>query len=487
MENAIFEKINSRASYLTQEDLDGWILPEITDIYRSKIQAGAYKVYGYNSGEVSLSAYKEIAKFELRKALDNFIFKKQHWKNNRNLNQYLLATLKYLSERSYWDQSCVKRAQLAVCPGCKFLGTRSYLVSDGKHYRCEFCFSEKDRLDLESKSNDEEAVKRQKIHQIFSFHSKKGYRCQDCSRFLPNNLQGLHGISCPYPDCNFFGDVSNLALMAHPVGLCHRTMLSLDAPLEEGENTTFVQKIDAKSISAEDFVYAEQNFKLEFSALKSVIDAQMSRVRRMNGRSTAIQKLLMYEAFKVMIEKYPTEMVSYLVHQKQHADFPVQSKIFQEYVMLIGDSLPFSIEKNGEEHEILSISDPELGIFIGESVFTNEVKAGNIITNKTVETYTGGRKNTFFGPCFIGFVTDVVDVASGKSIKNNIKSYTFAQVEMDDTIAVGTKVEVTHYRIPSHYEMGALVFLQRIRRMIVDGVYLKLHGKKREVKRTAAL
>jgi len=53
---------------------------------------------------------------------------------------------------------------------------------------------------------------------------------------------------------------------------------------------------------------------------------------------------------------------------------------------------------------------------------------------------------------------------------------------MEKTIEKNIPVTVSHFRIPSHYELGSLVYLQRIRRQIVDSVYFRLNNKKRPLK-----
>ena len=53
---------------------------------------------------------------------------------------------------------------------------------------------------------------------------------------------------------------------------------------------------------------------------------------------------------------------------------------------------------------------------------------------------------------------------------------------MNEDVGPGTPVEVTHYFINSHYEIGPMVYLQRIRKKIVDKIFFKMHGTKREAR-----
>src|SRR5690606_5595603 len=109
---------------------------------------------------------------------------------------------------------------------------------------------------------------------------------------------------------------------------------------------------------------------------------------------------------------------------------------------------------------------------------------GNI-PNCTGEDYIGSRKNIHEGPCLIGHLVDVQAFNTGTSVINDVESCTVAQLRMNAYVPPGLKFKVKHFRILSHYEMQALVNLQRIRRRIVDSVYLRLNGEKRKVGKNA--
>lgn len=488
----IIAKINEQAENLKEQDLNEWIIPELMTLYQPRIDAHAQRVYGSVPGNVARNAFRETAKNTLYNGLNTFLFKSQHWRSGRDINTYLLTCLKRLADQVFWDQSSAKRANLLICPACRELGSKVFLVSESRAWRCPTCTSEADRLAEDIKKNkgnsaDLAAARaRMKLHKAFALHSRRGYRCGEpsCSRFIPETLNGKFGIQCPYPDCDFFGKIEELNLMTHPSALTHRQMVSLNKPLNiengSGGRTAELQDLfEAEEVAPDEKIAIEQSFKKEYTTLLSVIDQQIASVKRTNGGGTKTQKLLMYEAFKSMCKKNPEEMVSYLVHLKQSADVPIQVRIFQEYVALIENALPFTIEKRGEKMDIISISDPYLGLFTGFSVFDAIVKENGVIPNNTVETYTGSRKYKMFGPCFLGKLVDVVDKNTGKSVMDGIKGYSFVQIE--SCLPQGTPVTVSHYRIPAHYEMGSMVFLQRIRRHIVDKVYFKIHGKKRKV------
>jgi hypothetical protein len=74
---------------------------------------------------------------------------------------------------------------------------------------------------------------------------------------------------------------------------------------------------------------------------------------------------------------------------------------------------------------------------------------------------------------------NVIDKSNNTSMMDMVDNYSFVQIKMKESIEIGTHVRVKHFRIIPHYEMGGLVYLQRIRKKIVDSVYFKLNGKKR--------
>lgn len=482
----IISKINEQAEKIKESDLKEWVIPELMKYYQTRISTYSQRAYGSSGGTVAKNAFRASAEETLFNGLTTFLFKSQHWRTGRDINTYLLTCVKRLADQIYWDQSSAKRANILICPACRELGSKIFLVSESKLWRCATCTTEVNRLneDIRKGTNLTALRARMQLHKAFVLHSRRGYRCGEpsCNRFIPETLNGKFGIQCPYPDCDFFGSLEDLKSMSHPSALTHRQMVSLSTPLTlqkgRGSNEMCLQDMfESDDIAPDEALVVKQVFSREYSTLLSIIDQQIAGVKRISGNTTKLHKILMYEAFKIMCQKNPEEMVSYLVHLKQSAEAPIQSRIFQEYVGLIENSLPFTLEKHGEPIEIISISDPYLGLFIGRSIFDATVKENGIIPNNTVETYTGSRKFKMFGPCFIGKLINVTDKTSGNSVLDKIKSYNFVQIE--SSLTPGTQVEVTHYRIPSHYEMGSLVYLQRIRRHLVDKIYFKLHGKRR--------
>lgn len=486
----IIKQINDLASLLSEQDLDEWIVPKLIEHYTPKLNSLAAKAYG-SAGECSQlarMAFKERSKSELRAALYTFIFKAEHWRTGRDVNTYLLKSLSRLADRIKWDSDSVKKVNALVCPGCKFLKKREFVIAFGDMWKCQECSGELERAqeDIKKLKNTDLdfAVMlegRLRLFRSFATHSRRGYRCPDCGRFIPESCNGEHGICCPYINCMFSGSIEDMERMAHPVGLTRRLELSLQTPIDNDQKGPEIQDtFMSDDIDPDIHIEMNEMMHIELSTLQQVIAEQLKAVKRTNSPGTMLQKCLMYEAYSNMLIEYPEDMVSYLVHQKQTAEYPIQSRIFQEYVRLIQDALPYTIEKSDGPHEVVSLLDPNISLFEGVSMFNAVVRSDNTIPNNTTETYTGGRKFKCYGPCFIGLVIDVVDRRNDKSLREHVQDYSFVQVKMSQEIDPGTPVTVRHYRMPSHYEMGSLTYLQRIRKRIVDKVYFKMHGMKRE-------
>lgn len=489
---SVISKINETAGVLTEEELDKLVLPEVMKHYQTRIDFLSSRAYGSveNSG-VAILAFREMAKSELKTALHTFIFKAKHWKNGRDINPYLMTSLTRLADRTHYDNESVKKVNLPVCPLCKEENKKEFLVQDGHLWKCEVCSGKVSRLleEIKTKGTTYDKIKLSRLttkvnlYRVFSIHSRKGYKCIECSRFIPESINTLNGISCPYDDCIFFGTLADLESMPHPVSLTQRQMISLQTTINhqgDGSGETTMQDLFAADVIQADVrIDVRERNEKEYDTLMQVINDQIKTIKRMNSPGTLFQKLLMYEAYRSMLEKYPEEMISYLVHQKQNLEFPIQSRIFQEYAGFIENFLPFSIKKKGEMVHIVDLTDPNLSLFLGISKFEALVKTDHTIPNNTQETYIGGRKFKNYGPCFIGKLIDVVDKSTEISLSSAVKEYSFVNITVDDSVLPGTPVLVTHFRIPSHYEMDSLVFLQRIRRAIVDSVFLRLNKKKR--------
>lgn len=475
----IIDVINSTAKDIKDTDIE-FLVPKLLDHYNNRINYLAYKTYNTaieNQSSIALRAFKEYSKIEIEKALKTYLFNSQHWKQGRDINTYLLVCLNYLSKKIKSDISNIKKSNVLICPACRFLGSKEILINEDKLLRCENCTNELERLSTEQ-NHLFDSVK--KLRNIFSLHTKSGKRCTDCERFIPESYCTLTKISCPYSNCAFFGNIDQLEVMSHPSSTFSRANLSLDQSFNDDENTALYNKVRSGDVGIDNQIAIYEQFQIEFNIIKEIINIQKERLKDTGFKATAIQKGLMYQAYENILIKYPEEMISYLVHLKSNSEISLQSKIFQEYVGLIVETIPFDIYRAGKKIEIMSLTDPYLTLFSDISIFDEEINSNYIVPNSTKEVYVG--KSKHYGPCFIGKIIDILDTKTGQSLKKCIDEYNFSEIKMNKDIIPGTKVTVKHYNLRSHYETGPLVLLRRVRRKIVDSVYLKLNGKKREIK-----
>lgn len=464
----ITQSINETAEVLSEDDFE-WLIPQLMDFYKDKINQLAYKSYSSTLNEagtgtkVARDAFSEIAKDEITKALNTFLFKSQLWKSKRDINTYLIHSLNNLSTRVQKDVEGNKIYLAPVCPHCKETGKREYLVSDGKLLVCQECT----RMAKETS---------QRVYLVFSKHSKRGYKCPDCEKFIPESANTEKGISCPYDNCSFFGNISNMVKMSHPVGMSNRIMYSINQKFSYSEQTLEDKINDNNNINPDSQLEIHETFNNNYNLLKSIMSEQLNKAKLNNNITNIIQKTLMYEAYLSILEKYPHDMVGYLIHKRSRTDFPLQSKIFQEYVRIVQDSLPYTMKRGGKEINITSLLDPKLSLFDGISKYEAIVRADGSIGNQTKERYIGSYIGKDYGCYFIGYILDIIDKTTNKSIKNKINSYSFCEIKMND-VKEGLPVEVTHYRLYPHYEIGSMVWLQKIRKKIISRITAKNKNK----------
>ena len=124
-------------------------------------------------------------------------------------------------------------------------------------------------------------------------------------------------------------------------------------------------------------------------------------------------------------------------------------------------SLPICYRKSKEIITINSLLD--LNIFSGISNFDAIVSEKLEIENNTKEFYIGGRKAVYAQPFYIGKLLNIT--FNDNSLLDNVKEYSFSKIYMKD-IEPGIKVNVSHLRIPPHYQMGGMVYINRVRQYI---------------------
>ena len=180
---------------------------------------------------------------------------------------------------------------------------------------------------------------------------------------------------------------------------------------------------------------------------------------------TRIQRLCAYETFNILLEKFPQETLN--LFNKQQKNF--MSTVFQTYLSVLENKLPFEFIKNKKRHYVQSILDTQLSIFDGISVFYQKVNQHGIIRNATTEMYIGNRNGTYHQPFYIGKLLDIVDVSTHQSLLHQVSSYSFSKINTHD-IPQGTLTLVSHLRIIPHYQMGAMVYLNRAREQIISSI-----------------
>lgn len=182
--------------------------------------------------------------------------------------------------------------------------------------------------------------------------------------------------------------------------------------------------------------------------------------------STSKHQECVCDAFLSLLKTCQEQSVNYIMnYDNNHYGF--QHKIFQEYIKFLEKSFPYSIIKNRKVYRINDLLNENLCIFDGESDFEGVVGDNLVIKNETKEFYIGGRKASYTRPYYIGKLISILDIENNKSLFNHVEGYSFHKINMKN-IKPGKKVLVKHLRIPPHYQMGGMVYVNRVRKKIVD-------------------
>jgi ribosomal protein L37AE/L43A len=409
-----------------------------------------HRTYFRTDNVLSLQALIAELMSELRTGCVSF--------NNRDypmeeLDSYLFYIVNDYAKRKASTQE--KKKPEYICPGCLFLGQESYVRYHNYVFKCHNCSEQ-----LKKESDAKKAA----LFRAFARHSKRGYHCLDCDRFIPNPLDESTEIFCPYLDCCFVGSCDDLKKMHHPSILGSPDKLILDSSNRES-GTTIKDTIASSTPDPQSQLEIKETLRGQVDLLRGIIESQKNSVYYSGSNFTSKHKELTYQAFHNLLHRYPTEMVDYLLHHSRSGGF--QHKVFQEYISLLEDQLPFTYKKGKTIYRVESLLDPNLGLFNGISTFEAIVNDKLAVKNGTKEFYIGGRKGTIAKPYYIGKLLNVVDKKNKKSLLDQVSEYTFSLLRMQD-IDPGTEVVVKHLRIPPHYQMGGMVYVNRIRKKIVD-------------------
>lgn len=417
--------------------------------YRGSI-AAVYKNYFHNSDALALQAMIVEMKDDLRTGCVSF-FNKEY--PIEELSSYLFYIVNAFCKKRAVGE--LKRATEHLCPGCLFLGKETPIQLTNYVFKCETCDAE-----LKSTADPKKVL----FYRTFFRHNKQGYRCDDCDRFIPHPLDESPTVSCPYFDCCFVGPWVEMKRMHHPSVQINKELAILDAQKATGGNMHDTVADNAPLASTQmEFEYEMQD---RVSFLLDIIDFQRNSVPYSSSDFTVKHKILVYNAFENLLKRHPVEMTSYLMKtDSTYSGF--QAKVFQEYVRLLEEAMPFSYKKGKVVHKIESLLDEELTLFEGISTFEGMVNEKGIIKNETKEFYIGGRKGSVAKPYYIGKLLNVIDKKTKEVLMNKVTEYTFSLIRTRD-ITPGTSVMVTHLRMPPHYQMGGMAYVNRIRKKIVE-------------------
>lgn len=412
--------------------------------------ATLHRIYFKTGNQVSLRALTESLKDELRTGCVTFI---NNGYSMEEINDYLFYIV-----NSYCKKQALpnfKHKAEYICPGCVFLGKEYSVLSFNKVLYCDEC---EDEL-----KNNIADPKQAFFFRTFYRHNKNGYRCPDCERFIPHPIDNSSAVSCPYFDCLFSGSIGDLNRMHHPTSQSNPEKLILDASTE---GFSLKDNIQSQDIDAHTQLEFAEDLKNKIKSIKEIIETQSNNAAYSSASATVKHKQCVYQAFSNLLERLPEEMVGYILNSTgSHMGF--QHKIFQEYITLLEASLPFVVLKNKQPVKIDSIMDANLGLFDKISIFEGIVNDKLVIKNETKDFYIGGRKGTYAKPYYIGKLLNVIERDSKKPLMSNVTEYTFSKIYMKD-VKPGTLVVVTHLRVPPHYQMGGMVYVNRIRKKIVE-------------------
>lgn len=432
-------------------DIDKLVFKFLED--RKQGISSLHRMYFKNDDRLSLLSLIEELKDELKTGCVSFINKNRPMEE---LDTYLFYIVNSVC-RSHSNKQ--KKKTEYVCPGCLFVGKETPIFFY-KFFNCEEC---------EESYKSAKDPKWIEFYNVFKKHNKSGYRCHLCSRFIPQSLLNKQIISCPYIDCAYVGDTSSLKKMHHPTIESNAEILSLDA-----DKSGFILKDNILSTndSALSVLENKEIISNQISLIKEIIESQNNNTPYSSSNFTIKHKQLVYSAFNKLLDQYPEDMVNYLLNNSRSGGF--QHKIFQEYILGLENSLPFLISKNKKMYKISSLTDSHLGLFDGISYFESTISNNLEIKNNTQEFYIGNRKGSYAKPYYIGKLLSVINKETGIPIINNVVEYTFNKIKMKN-VDPGTPVLVSHLRVFPHYQMGGMVYVNRIRKKIIDRARILSH------------
>lgn len=434
------------ARALNLVDVDAMI-EEFLFTYHSSL-VNIHQIYFKTGNQLSLFALIALLRDELRTGCVAFINKGSPMDELKPYLFYIVNA--YCRKLSSTPDK--KRAEY-ICPGCFFLGIAT-LVTFDKTFQCDEC-----QTQLKVATDPKQVS----FYKAFAVHNKRGYRCPDCSRFIPHPLENTSTIACPYFDCMFVGEYKDLRSMHHTTSQTNPEKLVLDV-MQDG-NRFVKDNLVSGDVSVLTTLEMKEDLQHKIDVIKDVIDSQISHVAYSGSDFTIKHKQLVYQSFNILLQRQPEEMIGYLLEGTRSGGF--QHKVFQEYIKLLEGDLPFFIKKGNKRHRVDNLLSEHLCIFAGISVFDSIITDRLDVKNATTEYYIGGRKASYTQPYYIGKLLNVLHTQTKEPLLHLVKEYSFSRIRFKD-IKPGTPITVTHLRIPPHYQMGGMVYVNRVRKKIVE-------------------
>jgi hypothetical protein len=404
-------------------------------------------------------------------SLNTYLFKTKKWQNKVPVIPFMMKAVHFCITRDINHACAVNKINLFVCPACKEHYIREPLVELSEGLFCKCC---DDYINSYNKEPSGSLFyQRLILAKKFVKHSKRGVRCPRCARFVPVSLKSNGMLLCPYPGCGV--NCTQAYGYVHPKALFPAETVSFSINNKEQVSKEAVRShIELVDIISDQGCFSSTDSCVEqleiiqstLSSLKEIISNQ----KVVQARSS-INKIIMYDAILSTVEKYPVEMIGFLIKKNPVSDMPIYATIFQEFSKQMLELLPITKNRNGRTITIEDPLDRNLHLFTGVKSFVGEVDKGLCLRKPTVlwkdRTRAVETERTKSGLCcFMAKIKHIFD-ENGNDLMPYINFYSFVNVQFKDAgnkafIYEGKKVLVEYYAIPAHYSMKSMAHLRRI-------------------------
>ena len=419
----------------------------------------------------SKAAFEIAIKEAMKTSMYSYIANKK-WKTNVPLPPYIAKSL-YLFSKTTIDkhEGSTDKIKTLVCPACKDLKKREFLIKDDDVLICKTCQDDMKNPQLNPATT--------KLLEAFAVHSSKGYKCPKCNKFVPDSLVMNNMLTCPYPNCNT--NFVPLEIMKHPVSVSNRVIVSINNTMQKSSNSVdhssvgreFSEKYCNTDINACSSLIDEQEFINDYSVIADIITQQ----KKAHAYSRQMpNKAAMYDAFINVLTHFPQEMVEYLTIGKQSKEISLQAFIYQEFAKLLKEALPIKIYSNGNEIYIDNPLDERLHLFNGIREFSNFIDQNSVVKKRKEFIYKNDVKEQDNEECFIGEIISITN-PDGDDLMQFIDHYGFTSIRLkyDEKVKPGKDIIVKYNSILPNYTMGSMIHLQRIKKKISDSVAKKVN------------